>query len=78
MEKLIQRSLWMKYENQSKEVENSKTNTENGHELSKSGFNNFLSFFQVVSQRDQERFKKAVADNCEVKTVKKANVVSQD
>ena len=79
MEKLIQRTLWLKYEYQSKEAESNKSGVqESGHLLSKAGFNNFLQYFSTLSQRDPENFKTVVAENCEVKTVKKLNTLSQD
>ena len=62
----------MKYEFESK-AENS-----NSFELSKSGFNNFLSYFQLLAGKNQDGLKKVLQENCELKTVKKGEQVSQD
>lgn len=78
MEKFVQRSLWMRYEQLNKDVDNSKSDAETGYQLSKTPFNGFLSFFQPVSSRDPESFKTVIQQNCEIKTVKKQNVPSQD
>ena len=79
MEKLIQRALWLKYEYQIKEAEMSKSgDLETGHLLSRAGLNNFLQYFSTLSQRDPENFKSVVAENCEIKTIKKMNALSQD
>lgn len=46
--------------------------------MTKTNFNGFLKYFAPLQSRDSESFKQILKENCEVKTIKKANTLSQD
>jgi hypothetical protein len=78
LEKFIARVLYTKYEYQIEGPKKEEFKDAPGHTLTKVGFNNFLGFFKLLSNKNQESFKKMLGENCEVKTVKSNGKISQD
>lgn len=77
IEKVIMRSMLLKAEEQLKKTKQPKKDQPE-NELSQVKYNAFLTFFKTLNEKDSDAFGGVIGKQCEVKAMKKNNVVVQE